>query len=182
MPKVVNSDNARHEQVEAKAHAGKWSLRFAFITGVLFACINLALSGLSALGSVHMLMYMLRDGVFDSSIITFAVLDFCLSVCYILIAFLALKFYMGVYRGGLSRCFSDSKQMFAIAVCLLIIVFVKLLMPEVPTMHLFSGAVELESSGSSLDLVSLLMSGFFFVLSSVFQFGAAVQNDSDEML
>ena len=72
--------------------------------------------------------------------------------------------------------------MFAIAVCLLIIVFVKLLMPEVPTMHLFSGAVELESSGPSLDLISLLMAGFFFVLSSVFQFGAAVQNDSDEML
>lgn len=182
MLKVVHSDNARHEQVEAKAHAGKWPLRLAFMTGGLFTCVNLALSGLSALGSVHMLMYMLRDGGFDSSIITFAVLDFCSSVCHILIAFLTLKFYMGIYRGGFSRCFSDSKQMFAIAVCLLIIVFVKLLTPEVPTMHLFSGAVELESSGPSLDLISLLMSGFFFVLSSVFQFGAAVQNDSDEML
>lgn len=182
MPKVVHNDSARHEQVEAKAHAGKWPLRLAFMTGGLFTCVNLALSGLSALGSVHMLMYMLRDGGFDSSIITFAVLDFCSSVCHILIAFLTLKFYMGIYRGGFSRCFSDSKQMFAIAVCLLIIVFVKLLTPEVPTMHLFSGAVELESSGPSLDLISLLMAGFFFVLSSVFQFGAAVQNDSDEML
>lgn len=182
MPKVVHNDSARHEQVEAKAHAGKWPLRLAFMTGGLFTCVILALSGLSALGSAHMLICMLRDGGFDSSIITFAVLDFCLSVCYILIAFLALKFYMGVYRDGFSRCFSDSKQMSAIAVCLLIIVFVKLLMPEVPTIHLFSGVVEFESSGSSLDLVSLLMAGFFFVLSSVFQFGAAVQNDSDEML
>lgn len=182
MPKVVHSNDARYRQVEARAHAGKRSLRFAFFTGTSFAIIVLVLVGLSALSGAYLLGQLLKDGTFNALTVVSIAFELCSSALDIVVSVLVLRFYIRVYRGGLQQCFSSPKEMRAIAICLLLNVIVKLISPKLPTMHLFSGAIELESSGPSLDLLSLFMSGFFFVLSSIFQYGAAVQNDSDEMV
>lgn len=182
MPKVVHSNDARYREVEARAHVGRRPLRFAFFTGASFAVIVLALGGLSALSGSYLLGQSLKDGTLNALAAVSVAFELCSSVLDIVVSVLVLRFYIRVYRGGLQQCFSSSKEMRAIAICLLINVIVKLISPKLPTMYLFSGVIELESSGPSLDLLSLFMSGFFFVLSSIFQYGAAVQNDSDEIV
>ena len=111
------------------------------------------------------------------------ILDTIDSIAYVVACFCLLRFYLEYLKTNIPFSTRQSQRMLISALCYISIFITHLLQPVLPAQDVSRVLqISIVDSGPSLQLLPLLMAGFFFVLSAVFRHGNAVQEDSDSIL